>query len=879
MIKNRGTYSWTETLAKIFFLLLPTLLLCFFLLWNANQFYVVILKNQAFRQAVFLGLGMLGAALFYHFRFRFLPTVLLLIAGFYLAYKSIDTVSVGEFDTFFLSVQFLIFAILFTLGWFIGWGFTQLRYFSVVASAVFLLLCVVLLSRQNELFFVFNKQAGLKEYALLFGPAVLYCIYIIFTTELIYRYRNYDGPVWWSLSKRLVGFLVLAALLLGGVLYFQRGNIRETLAKFGGGGKDGDNSMLEKNKDNTFDLKQYSQLSGSLGRSNQLLFAAHINHFFPKSEVPNPLYMTAFYYSRFDTATQTFERDSLLPHNDLFEPNPSTIPLFSTRSDSSVLKDALTEKLRSTVDIEVYKTALSPASFVAPSLAFFVQPITIEKDFRDKFKSAYRAKSYISELNSAYFVYNAPDSAIRQFQEQRFQVLRQVRSYAGVDPKLLRYYTQMPNGEQFRRIQHLADSIANGKVLPIDKVLAIRNFFLAKDANGKAIFSYTDNPGIPDIPNASRLKYFLFQSHKGYCAYYAGATLFLLRAMGIPSRITVGFMTVDRSSNNKGWYWFYADQAHAWVQVYFPGYGWLDFDTTVGNDDARQSPQPDGTPPMQPPKAYLVADGVITKVDTLHKMASMSFAHFVFHDKEYHLQQAQPLVMDLSIASIQKDSDFVLLRDVHAGDSATAVSYADAFKDLSFPGRHGNALAIVEHFPHPASIDELHIKKQYKDNQQAEAPMKQQERNADWLQLLEALGVAILLILMILLFWPTLVFWYYKARYAFASSIRPKAYWAYRCSAYYAYMVFQPKTVNTYQQYARQVDWHFGTGFSGFMAIYLKLKYSGQALSAEEEQDLNAFLPAFLARMRRQVPFMKRLKAFLKLFRCIGYFGMFARNR
>lgn len=874
-MRSAGIYSWRETLAKIFFLLLPTLLLCFFLLWNANQFYVVILKNQAFRQTLFLGMGMLGAALLYHFRFRFLPTIVLLVVGLYLSYKSIDALSVGEFDTFFASVQFLIFAILFTLGWFIGWGFTQLRYFSVAVSAVFLLLCVVLLSRQNELFFVFNKQAGLREYARLFGPAVLYCIYIIFTTELIYRYRHYDGPVWWSLSKRLVGFVVLAALLFAGVLFFQRQEIRETLAEFGGGGKAGDNSMLNKNKDNTFDLKQYSQLSGSLGRSNQLLFAAHINHYFPHSEVPNPLYMTAFYYSRFDTATQTFERDSLLPRNDLFEPNPSAIPLFSTRTDSSVLRDALKEKLRSTVDVEVYKTALSASSFVAPSLAFFVQPITVEKDFRDKFKSAYRAKSYISELNSAYFVYNAPDTVIRQFQEQRFQLLRQVHNYTGVAPELLRYYTKMPEGEQFQRIRHLADSIAKGKTLPVDKVLAVRDFFLAKDANGKAVFSYTDNPGIPDIPNASRLKYFLFESRKGYCAYYAGATLFLLRAMGIPSRITVGFMTVDRSSNNKGWYWFYADQAHAWVQVYFPGYGWLDFDTTVGNDDARQSPQPDGTPPMQPPKAYLAADGVIVKVDTLKQRATLSFAHFVFHDKEYDLPQPQQLVMDLSVASIQKDSVFIRLQDVQDGDSATAVSYAEAFKNLS---ARGSATTVAGKFPDPASVDELHIKKQYQDNQQTEAPKSKPQQSTDWRQLLLGLGLAVLLIAILLLLWPQLVLWYYKVRYRLASSDRTKAYWAYRCAGYYAHMTFRPKTEETYQQYARQVDWQFGTGFSRFMTIYQKLKYSGQQLSAEEKLELNGFLPAFLTRMRRQQSFGQRLKAFLKLFRSIGYFGMFEKD-
>lgn len=873
MFRITGKASFQETLAKIAFLLVPTLILCYFLLWNANQFYAVVLKNQALQQALFVGLGMFLSAIFYHFRFRFLPSFGILIALLYLIYQGIDKLSLAEFDTFFHEVQFLIFAITFTAGWLIGWGFTQLRYFSVFLSAVFLVLCVVLLSRQNELFFAFNKHAGVREYALIFGPAILYCIYIIFTAELIYSYRSYDGSVWWALGRRLLGFVALAGLLLLGVLYFQRDTIKETLANFGGGGKDGENSMLQKNKDNTFDLKQYTQLRGSLGRSNQLLFAAHIDHFFPNTKVPNPLYMTAFYYSKFDTSTQTFERDKHIPDNDLFDPDPSKIPLFSTHTDSSVLKDALHDQFRNTVDVEVYKTDLSPTSFVAPSLAFFIQPITVEKDFKKVFRSAYRAKSYISELNSAYFVYNAPDPVIKKFQEQRFATLREVKNYEGVDPKLMAYYTKMPKGEQFARIRQLADSIEKGKALPVDKVLAIRDYFLAKDANGKPIFSYTDNPGVPDIPNASLLKYFLFQSHKGYCAYYAGATLFLLRAMGIPSRITVGFMTVDRSSNNPGWYWFYADQAHAWVQVYFPGFGWLDFDTTVGNDDARQSPQPDGTPPMQPPKAFLAADGIIIHIDTIHKKADLQTRHFVFHDQEYKLPKPYVLQMDLSIASIQKDSAFIDLSAVQDGDSATAVSYAEAFKEIKAP-KGMSAEKLVARFPKPSPIDELHIRRHFKENQQLKPAENTQTIAANWQTLIcWLIGVVAFLILFFLCF-PWLAFQYYKLRAAWTKGVEKKAYWVFRCSGYYLHIVFAPKGTQTYLQYAQQADARFDTRFSGFMTIYLKLKYADQKLNSSEEVILTTFLLPFLKQIRSQIPFKNRLVCFLKLFRSISYWGI-----
>src|SRR5690606_24689307 len=213
------------------------------------------------------------------------------------------------------------------------------------------------------------------------------------------------------------------------------------------------NSMLQEKKDGTFDLKDYSRLQSSLGRSNELLFAAYIDNFFPGTDIPNPLYLTAFYYTKFDTLTETFERDSTIPYNDLFEPDPSKISLFTTKTDSSVIKNSLAEKLRKTVEIQVYSKRLSPSTYLAPNTGFFVQPITIEKDFREEFKSAFRAKSYVSELNSAYFIYNPQENEeLKKFQEQRFSVLRRADDYESVNRKFMSYYTFMPQDEKFRRI-------------------------------------------------------------------------------------------------------------------------------------------------------------------------------------------------------------------------------------------------------------------------------------------------------------------------------------------------------------------------------------------------------------------------------------------
>jgi transglutaminase-like putative cysteine protease len=209
---------------------------------------------------------------------------------------------------------------------------------------------------------------------------------------------------------------------------------------------------------------------------------------------------------------------------------------------------------------------------------------------------------WVSDLNSAYFIYNpAGNKQLETFQQLRFDQLRNSNTYEKLDKKFMDYYTFMPKNEEYNRISELAKQITKDAKTPVDKMIAIRNYFTGKMNLDNPLFRYSDNPGIPGLPSASKLNYFLFENRKGYCAYFAGATLFLLRSLGIPSRIAAGFLTVDRSSKNPGWYWFYADQAHAWVQLYFEGYGWIDFDTTVPDQNTQQSPQPDGTPTNEYP--------------------------------------------------------------------------------------------------------------------------------------------------------------------------------------------------------------------------------------------------------------------------------------
>jgi protein-glutamine gamma-glutamyltransferase len=855
-----------EFLAKLIFLILPTAVVGYFLLQSINEYYSI-LRNDALRQTLYLAAGMGLSALFYSFRFRFWPTFALLLFAMFLLYQGLDKYEVGEFDAFFIARQYQVAAILFGAGWLMGWGFLRMRYWSVLIAAATMCGCVLVIAK--------GDVETVKGLLMAFAPALLYSVYIVFTAEQIYNYKDKSQRFWWFLIRRLSLFLLISTGFLGSIIYWRKEEIKETVANYGGKGKDGQNSMLKKNKDNSFDLKDYSRLSGALGRSNELLFCAHIDNFFPNTDVPNPLYLTAFYFTKFDTSTETFERDSTIPFNDLFEPDPSKIPLFNTQSDSSVIKNSLGEKLRQTVEVEIYCKTLSASTYLAPNVGYFVQPITIEKDFRDQFRSAFRAKSYVSALNSAYFVYNVQNPEIKKFQEMRFEVLRKVKDYEGMDEKFMSYYTYMPTNQKFGTISDLAHKIADTAHTPVDKVLALRNYFLSKDENGKRLYQYTDNPGIPDLPNASKLMYFLNDNHKGYCAYFAGATLFMLRSLGIPSRIAVGFLTEERSDKNKGWYWYYANQAHAWVQVYFPGYGWLDFDTTVGNDgENRSTPQPDGTPPMQPPKAWLATEGVIVDVDTLKKAIKMAVKQFVFHDKDYKLAQPVEISMDMKVAVVYKDSIAIPLMSVQKGDEGTAVSYSETMKRLE-PSVAEDALKLIKRFPAAVPIDEVYLKRKDLASPKEKPTVTAKTDEVPLKQILwRAIAmVAGLLLLLLLLPWSVLQ--YYLIRYRNADANGSKPYWAFRVVTYYLHMVSISRGTLTPMQYARDIiDPRMDTSFVGFMNIYLKKKYAKQALSTTEQEQVNTFLKPFLRQVKSKVKVTSRLLGFLNPVRCASFFVM-----
>ena len=81
---------------------------------------------------------------------------------------------------------------------------------------------------------------------------------------------------------------------------------------------------------------------------------------------------------------------------------------------------------------------------------------------------------------------------------------------------------------------------------------------------------------------------------EGYCQYYATTMAIFLREQGIPARIAEGFLPGNRDERT-GIETLLGRQRHQWVEVYFPGYGWVPFDPT-GGDVSQLEPLPTGAP-------------------------------------------------------------------------------------------------------------------------------------------------------------------------------------------------------------------------------------------------------------------------------------------
>ncbi len=106
-----------------------------------------------------------------------------------------------------------------------------------------------------------------------------------------------------------------------------------------------------------------------------------------------------------------------------------------------------------------------------------------------------------------------------------------------------------------------------------------------------------------NVPPAGRdfVSWFLLDEQQGYCTSFATAMAVMARMVGLPARYIEGYAAVPDSDSVAR---VTQQQAHAWVEIYFSGFGWLPFDPTPGTNDAGgmlPSDDPEGDSPTPSP--------------------------------------------------------------------------------------------------------------------------------------------------------------------------------------------------------------------------------------------------------------------------------------
>lgn len=133
-----------------------------------------------------------------------------------------------------------------------------------------------------------------------------------------------------------------------------------------------------------------------------------------------------------------------------------------------------------------------------------------------------------------------------------------------------------------------------GAATPYDKAKAIERWLRTNIAYNETI------PAPPE--GFDPVDWVVFDLREGYCNYYASAMILMLRSEGIPARMAAGF-SQGSFDPERNVYIVKERDAHTWVEVYFPGYGWVEFEPTADEnplDRQGDLPPPEAQPTVTP---------------------------------------------------------------------------------------------------------------------------------------------------------------------------------------------------------------------------------------------------------------------------------------
>lgn len=217
--------------------------------------------------------------------------------------------------------------------------------------------------------------------------------------------------------------------------------------------------------------------------------------------------------------------------------------------------------------VEIYPVNISTTSIFSPYIPLKVEVSKKKIFFNKDYELYYEDKLFKTKIKS-YIVESAYDENIEIDKD--------------FDKSI---YLSLPE-ELPKRVNELANDITKNMLNDYDKVKAIE-MYLAEN------YPYTRN--VRDIPhNVDFVDNFLFEEKEGYCTYYASSLAVMARCIGIPTRYIEGFV-LPRNKNNDGLYEVTNKEAHAWVEAYIEGRGWIkleptsSYNTDINNENINTS--------------------------------------------------------------------------------------------------------------------------------------------------------------------------------------------------------------------------------------------------------------------------------------------------
>jgi len=219
-----------------------------------------------------------------------------------------------------------------------------------------------------------------------------------------------------------------------------------------------------------------------------------------------------------------------------------------------------------------YEVLLEPLA--TDSLFILAHPVAVRgpfgRDTGNPLRDARTRFLLVDQTHSVFNPYNTFSKFIYEGQALvpviRPEELR--KTSTAYPPEIRQTYLQLPVLDP--AIPRLAREITQRAATPFDKSAAIELYLRTR-------FGYTLTQ--PEKSPEDPLAYFLFRRRAGHCEYFATAMTVMVRSLGIPARYINGFLLGEYNDVADS-YIVRGRDAHSWVEVYFPGYGWIPFDPT-----------------------------------------------------------------------------------------------------------------------------------------------------------------------------------------------------------------------------------------------------------------------------------------------------------